>query len=228
MSNKQNIKDGNTKLSIDKKDVVVVSVWGWPKRAFKRLTIQFRHHKIGIILGIILFVLIGSILILGIMYLQNTHRANKFKNVVPNNEVVPEVVVENQEQAQKQTIDISNTEANKILADIKLMPQPTNQAEKDQLALKYLELGSAYINAQQYDKATDAYNMVGSLSNTYKYGGLTGLALVYEKTDQSAKALEVYKQILALVKASDFVDKDQLTHRYEGIIKSLEQGGNTR
>ena len=47
MSNKQNLKDVNTKLSIDKKDVVVVSVWGWPKRALKRLTIQFRHHKIG-------------------------------------------------------------------------------------------------------------------------------------------------------------------------------------
>jgi tetratricopeptide (TPR) repeat protein len=77
MSNKQNLKDGNTKLSIDKKDVVVVSVWGWPKRVFKRLSIAIVRHKIGLIFICLIVVIVSSISFTVYIYFYKDYEYSK-------------------------------------------------------------------------------------------------------------------------------------------------------
>ena len=188
-----NKQDNTPKPSINKKDVVVVTVWGWPKRAAKRLLLQIKRHRVGLIFAVIIFVLVGSLIVLGYFILQKKQArsaewAKKTSQEEINNEIntatlrdadgnevkgsYERTVNSNMEFLEKATTRAEKAKVYNIMASVALAANVPDDAVKyAQLSNKEAESADAWSiiatveeSKSNYKEAENAYGKASQLS----------------------------------------------------------------
>lgn len=194
---KQNQPGKNiSKAPIDKNEVVVVKVWSWPRRLAERMALQLKHHKIGIILTLIISILVISSASFAYLYFHKKQEAAIAKS---KPEPLVQYDYQGLDQAQKEgqiaqnTSDVSNYQQK--INDLQTSANKTT--DNKQKAQYYQYMASIELNygtaSQALIYAQQAVTLDGNSALNYATVGDCAMKLEnYQLAEQSyAKAVSL-------------------------------------
>lgn len=89
-------------------------------------------------------------------------------------------------------------------------------------AMQTQQLGSAYLNGGEYDKAIQAFQQAAQMDDKFKISSLQGEAQAYEAKGDKQKAADLHRQVIELLKAQGREQNQSKIMIEEQIIKGLE------
>lgn len=89
-------------------------------------------------------------------------------------------------------------------------------------AMQTQQLGSAYLNGGEYDKAIQAFQQAAQMDDKFKISSLQGEAQAYEAKGDKQKAADLHKQVIELLKAQGKEQNQSKIMIEEQIVKGLE------
>jgi tetratricopeptide (TPR) repeat protein len=92
---------------------------------------------------------------------------------------------------------------------------------KDQQAAQLHQLGAAYMNAKEYQKAIDTFKKMSALDPQYAVAAYHGEAFAYEGLGDKPSAIDVYKKAIAAMRAEGGTQAQSAVAIDEAAVKHL-------
>ena len=89
-------------------------------------------------------------------------------------------------------------------------------------AMQTQQLGSAYLNGGEYDKAIAAFQQAAQMDDKFKISSLQGEAQAYEAKGDKQKAADLHKQVIQILQAEGKEQNQSKIMIEEQIVKGLE------
>lgn len=89
-------------------------------------------------------------------------------------------------------------------------------------AMQTQQLGSAYLNGGEYDKAIEAFQKAAQMDDKFKISSLQGEAQAYEAKGDKQKAADLHKQVIQILQAEGKEQNQSKIMIEEQIVKGLE------
>ncbi|CAN5142091.1 hypothetical protein BH09PAT3_BH09PAT3_7090 [soil metagenome] len=215
MGNKEN---ANKATSVTSDGSPVISSEQSKPVSKNRLKLVGNHAKRTALVAVSLIVLVGLALV--IAGLSDDKKDTNKSNTTDNSKLV----TAEPDNRYQESFDNELKKAEEAVAKA---GTPTTQAEKDVLAQKYVDLGTAIQNKGDYVKAVENYNKAIEISANSKRNALTGLFYAYAYNKQTDKAIAAGNELVALLRTmlpSDDVSIQLGIDKYSGDINLLKSG----